>query len=48
MSSERTGTILGVIVAAELSAAKARLALAVALGNDPSIDAVRAWFEVLG
>ncbi|MEY2448566.1 MAG: L-asparaginase [Acidimicrobiaceae bacterium] len=39
---------LGVIGAAELSAAKARLALAVALGHDPSIDAVRTWFEVLG
>jgi L-asparaginase len=39
---------LGVIGAAELSAAKARLALAVALGNDPSIEAVRSWFGVLG
>jgi L-asparaginase len=39
---------MGVIGARELSAAKARLALAVALGADPSIDAVRAWFEVLG
>ncbi|MEY2452694.1 MAG: L-asparaginase [Acidimicrobiaceae bacterium] len=39
---------MGVIGAAELSAAKARLALAVAIGNDPSIDAVRSWFEVLG
>ena len=39
---------MGVIGAAELSAAKARLALAVALAVDPSIDAVRSWFEVLG
>jgi L-asparaginase len=39
---------MGVIGGAELSAAKARLALAVAIGNDPSIDAVRSWFEVLG
>jgi L-asparaginase len=39
---------LGVIGAAELSAAKARLALGVALAVDPSIDAVRSWFEVLG
>jgi L-asparaginase len=39
---------LDVIGAAELSAAKARIALAVALGNDPSLDAVRSWFEVLG
>ena len=39
---------LGVIGAAELNASKARLALAVALGVDPSIDAVRTWFEVLG
>jgi L-asparaginase len=39
---------LGVIGAAELSAAKARLALAVALGVDPAVDAVRSWFEVLG
>lgn len=39
---------LGVIGAAELSAAKARLALAVALAAAPSLDAVRAWFEVLG
>lgn len=38
---------LGVIGAAELNAAKARLALAVALAVDPSIDAVRSWFEVL-
>jgi L-asparaginase len=38
---------LGVIGAAELNAAKARLALAVALAADPSIDAVRSWFEVL-
>jgi L-asparaginase len=39
---------MGVIGAAELTASKARLALAVALGVDPSLDAVRAWFEVLG
>jgi L-asparaginase len=39
---------LGVIGAAELNAAKARLALAVALSVDPSLDAVRSWFEVLG
>jgi L-asparaginase len=39
---------LGVIGAAELSAAKARVALAVALAADPSIDAVRSWFAVLG
>lgn len=39
---------LGVIGAAELSAAKARLALAVALAVDPSLEAVRSWFEVLG
>jgi L-asparaginase len=39
---------MGVIGAAELSAAKARLALAVAMGNDPSVGAVRSWFEVLG
>ena len=39
---------MGVIGAAELSAAKARLALAVAMGHDPSMDAVRSWFEVLG
>jgi len=38
---------LGVIGAAELSAAKARLALAVAMGVDASVDAVRSWFEVL-
>jgi L-asparaginase/Glu-tRNA(Gln) amidotransferase subunit D len=40
--------LLGVVSAAELNASKARLALAVALGDDPSIDAVRSWFEVLG
>jgi L-asparaginase len=39
---------LGVIRGAELSAAKARLALAVALAVDPSVDGVRAWFEELG
>jgi L-asparaginase len=39
---------LGVIGGAELSAAKARIALAVALGVDPAIEAVRSWFEVLG
>jgi L-asparaginase len=39
---------LGVIGGAELSAAKARLALAVALAVDPSVDAVRSWFEMLG
>jgi len=38
---------MGVIGAHELNASKARIALAVALGNDPSMDAVRAWFEVL-
>ena len=38
---------LGVIGAAELSAAKARLALAVAMGVDASVEAVRSWFEVL-
>jgi L-asparaginase len=39
---------LDVIGASELSAAKARLALAVALAVDPAIGAVRSWFEVLG
>jgi L-asparaginase len=39
---------LGVIRGSDLSAAKARLALAVALAVDPSPDAVRAWFEELG
>jgi L-asparaginase len=43
-----TLALLGVVSAAELNASKARLALAVALGADPSIDAVRSWFEVLG
>lgn len=38
---------LGAIGAHELNASKARVALAVALGNDPALDAVRAWFEVL-
>jgi L-asparaginase len=39
---------LGVIRGAELSAAKARLALAVALAVDRAPDAVRSWFEELG
>jgi L-asparaginase len=38
---------MGVIGAAELNAAKARVALAVAMGSDPTIDAVRSWFEAL-
>jgi L-asparaginase len=38
---------LGVIAGAELSPAKARLALAVAMGVDPSVDAVRRWFDIL-
>lgn len=38
---------LGVISGAELSAAKARLALAVALGADPELQAVRSWFDIL-
>jgi L-asparaginase len=38
---------LGVIAGAELSAAKARLALAVAMGFDPDVDAVRRWFDIL-
>ena len=39
---------LGVIGGSDLNAGKARLALAVAMGVDPSIDAVRAWFKELG
>jgi L-asparaginase len=38
---------MGAIGAADLNAAKARVALAVALGLDANVDAVRAWFEVL-
>lgn len=38
---------LGVVAGADLSASKARLALAVALAVDPSIDAVREWFGLL-
>ena len=39
---------IGVIGGSDLSAGKARLALAVAMGVDPALDAVRAWFEELG
>lgn len=39
---------IGVIGGSDLNAAKARIALAVAMGVDPSVDAVRTWFEVLG
>jgi L-asparaginase len=42
-----TLTGLGVIGGHELNAGKARVALAVAMGVDPAIDAVRTWFEVL-
>lgn len=38
---------LGVIGGHELSAAKARVALSVAMGVDPAVEAVRSWFEVL-
>ena len=39
---------IGVIGGSDLSAGKARLALAVAMAVDPAVDAVRAWFEELG
>ncbi len=38
---------VGVVNGSDLSAAKARLALAVAMGIDPSVDAVQAWFAML-
>ncbi len=38
---------LGVISGGDLGALKARLALTVALGRDPGIDAVRSWFAEL-
>ena len=37
-----------VIGGSDLNAGKARVALAVAMGVDPSIDGVRAWFKELG
>jgi len=39
---------IGVIGGSDLNAGKARLALAVAMGVDPSVDAVRAWFKEIG
>jgi L-asparaginase len=39
---------MGVIGGSDLNAGKARLALAVAMGVDPGVDAVRAWFKELG
>ena len=39
---------IGVIGGSDLNASKARIALAVALGVDPSVDSVRAWFKELG
>ena len=39
---------VGVIGGSDLNASKARVALAVAMGVDPSVDAVRAWFKELG
>ena len=39
---------IGVIGGSDLNAGKARIALAVAMGVDPSVEAVRAWFEALG
>ncbi|HEX4820320.1 MAG TPA: asparaginase [Acidimicrobiales bacterium] len=39
---------IGVIGGSDLNASKARVALAVAMGVDPSVAAVRAWFEELG
>jgi len=39
---------IGVIGGSDLNASKARVALAVAMGGDPSVEAVRAWFEELG
>jgi L-asparaginase len=39
---------IGVIGGSDLNASKARVALAVAMGVDPSVDAVRAWFKELG
>jgi L-asparaginase len=38
---------IGCIAAGDLPAHKARLALWVALGRDPGVDAVRAWFAAL-
>ena len=39
---------IGVIAGSDLNASKARVALAVAMGVDPTVNAVRAWFEELG
>jgi L-asparaginase len=39
---------IGVIGGSDLNASKARVALAAAMGVDPSIDAVRAWFKEVG
>jgi L-asparaginase len=39
---------IGVIGGSDLNASKARVALAVAMGVDPAVDAVRAWFKELG
>ena len=39
---------IGVIGGSDLNASKARVALAVAIGVDPAVDAVRAWFKELG
>lgn len=39
---------IGVIGGSDLNSSKARVALAVAMGVDPSVDAVRAWFKELG
>ena len=39
---------IGVIGGSDLNASKARIALAVAMGVDPAVDAVRAWFKELG
>jgi L-asparaginase len=39
---------IGVIGGSDLNASKARVALAVAMGVDPTVDAVRTWFEELG
>jgi L-asparaginase len=39
---------LGVIPGRDLGSVKARLALMVALARNPGLDAVRAWFDLLG
>ena len=39
---------IGVIAGSDLNASKARIALAVAMGVDPSVDGVRSWFKELG